>query len=243
MDWSISNIILASMIVCLGSLLQATTGLGAGLIIVPLLSFISVELIPGPMIFGSLALSASMAIYGRKDIDFSNMKPVLSGALIGTIVAASYISKLPFEKLGLVFGVFILMAVVLSIRSPNFSLNFNGYFSAGALSGFLGTSAGVGAPVLALLYQNHSGPSLRATLAFLYFIASVTMLLFLHFAGRFGADELVSGVYLIPSFILGYYISPVLVKKIDNGFARPAVLVISSLSAIVLILRSVTDIL
>jgi uncharacterized membrane protein YfcA len=194
------------------------------------------------MIFGSLVLSAAMAIYGRKNIDFSNITSILGGVLIGTAAAASYISMLSLDKLGIVFGIFILFAVALSIKSPRISLTSNGCISAGALSGFLGTSAGVGAPILALLYQHHTGPSLRATLAFLYFTSSLTMLVFLHFAGRFGADELVSGFFLIPGFILGYFLSPIFAKKIDKGLARPAVLVISTVSACLLIMRSVVAI-
>lgn len=238
MDWSTITFILAMLFVCTGSLLQASTGLGAGLIIVPLLGLISYELIPGPMIFASLALSASMAIYGREEIEFSSIRPVLIGVLVGTAIAASYIAVLPFEKLGLVFGLFILIAVALSIKSPKFSLTFNSSLLAGTLSGFMGTSAGVGAPVLALLYQHHTGSVLRATLAFLYFVSSLLMLGFLHFAGRFGGDEVISGLLLMPGFVIGYYLSPVLAKKIDKGLARPAVLIISSLSAGLLIWRS-----
>lgn len=238
MDWTVTNIILSITFVSLGSLLQATTGLGAGLIIVPLLGLISVELIPAPMIFASMALSASMAIIGRKNIDFSNLKPVLGGIVIGTLVAASYISVLPLDKLGLVFGLFILLAVALSIKSPSIAMTFKGCLSAGMLSGLMGTSAGIGAPILALLYQHHTGQSLRATLAFLYFISSTVMLFFLHFAGRFGVNELISGIYLVPGFLLGYFLSPLLVKKIDKGYARPAVLIVSSVSAGLLIWQS-----
>ena len=242
MDWTITNIILSITFVSIGSLLQATTGLGAGLIIVPLLGLISVELIPAPMIFGSLALSASMAIIGRNNIDFSRIQPVLGGVLFGTVVAASYIAVLSLDKLGIVFGIFILFAVVLSIKSPSISLNYKGCLAGGALSGFMGTSAGIGAPILALLYQHHTGPSLRATLAFLYCVSSVIMLVFLQLAGRFGLSELISGVFLIPGFVLGYFLSPIFVKKIDKGFARPAVLIVSSVSAILLILKSVDSI-
>ena len=239
MDWTITNIILSITFVCTGSILQATTGLGAGLIIVPLLGLISLELIPAPMIFASLALSSLMAIAGRKSINFFNIRPVLAGIVIGTVVAASYISVLSLDKLGLVFGIFILFAVVLSIKSPPISFTFKGCYTAGVLSGFMGTSSGIGAPVLALLYQQHTGKSLRATLAFLYVISSIVMLIFLHFAGRFGVSELISGVSLIPGFLLGYLLSPVLVKKIDKGLARPAVLIVSTVSAGFLIVQSV----
>jgi uncharacterized protein len=239
MELTAANILLSTLFVSIGSVVQAATGLGGGLIIVPLLAMISLDLVPGSMIFGSLALSASMAFYGRKEIEFTNMKPVLGGVLIGSIVAASFISVLPLEKLGVVFGILILLMVILSIKTPNVPHTFNGSLVAGTFSGFLGTSAGVGAPILALLYQHYSGPSLRATLAFLYFLSSVTMLIFLHLAGRFGVDELVSGLMLVPGFALGYLASPKLARLIDKGLARSAVLTLSTLSALVLIWRSV----
>ena len=239
MEWNLLNFFLATLFVSLGALLQAVTGLGAGLIIVPLLALISVELIPGPMIFGSVILSALMAFFGRKNIDFSNIVVVLSGVLVGTIAAASFISMLTLDKLGLVFGLFILFAVLMSVHNPRFSLSSKGFATAGALSGFMGTSAGVGAPVLAMLYQNHTGSSIRATLAFLYLISSIMMMLFLSFAGRFGESEIVSGLFLMPGFVLGYFVSLKLVKFFDKTYARIAVLGLSSLSAGLLIWRSI----
>lgn len=243
MDWTLATIVLSTMFVSLGALLQAVTGLGAGLIVVPLLAILSVELIPGPMIFGSLALSASMAFFGRKSIDFTNMPKIIFCLLVGTLLAAVLISVVAFDKLGLLFGIFILGAVGLSLKMPKFSMNVKGMMVASVLSGFMGTAAGIGAPVLAMAYQNHNGASLRATLAFLYFVASVTMLVVLHFAGRFGENEIISGFYLMPGFIAGYFVSPKLVKFIDKGYARPSVLVLSTISAGLLIWRSLQPLL
>jgi len=238
MEWTLTNIFLATIFVSLGALLQAASGLGAGIIIVPLLAFLSFELIPGPVIFASLMLTAMMAYRGRTNIDYSGMRILLLGLILGALVAAYFIATLPLQNLGLLFGILILVAVVLSIAAPKFSFNHKSYFSAGTLSGFMGTSAGVGAPVLALLYQHHAGPTIRATLAFLYFISSIIMLLFLNFAGRFGVNEFVMGLYLIPGFMIGYFVSPKLVSYIDKGYARIAVLLISTLSACVLIWQS-----
>lgn len=238
MEWTWATALLVTSLVAMGALLQSVTGLGAGLIIVPLLALISVDLVPGPIIFASLALSSSMAIAGRSHIDFASTKPIIVGLLVGTIAAAVCISYLPFEALGIVFGVFILLAVGVSLRAPKFELSRNGNIGAGALSGFMGTSAGVGAPVLALVFQHYSGERLRATLAFLYVVSSVTMILFLNLAGRFGSEEALSGLIMMPGFLLGYALSPKLVSILDRGFARPAVLVISTFSALLLIWRS-----
>jgi uncharacterized membrane protein YfcA len=89
------------------------------------------------------------------------------------------------------------------------------------------------------VYQHFPGRALRATLAFLYFVSSLVMLVFLHFAGRFGADELHSGFLLVPGFVVGYFLSPRLAAFVDAGYARPVVLVVSCVSASLLIWRSI----
>lgn len=238
MQWTWATALLVTAFVSLGALLQSVTGLGAGLIVVPLLALVSVDLVPGPIIFASLALSTSMTIAGRAHIDFTSVRAVIVGLLIGTIAASVWISRLPFEALGIVFGVFILIAVAVSVRTPQFDLNRNRGLLAGAVSGFMGTSAGIGAPVLAIAFQHYAGERLRATLAFLYVISSVTMIVFLHLAGRFGYEEAISGMILMPGFLLGYFLSPSLVSIIDRGYARPAVLIVSVLSACLLVWRS-----
>lgn len=239
MDWNLTTLLLATLFVSLGALLQAVTGLGAGLVIVPLLALISLQLIPGPFVFGSLILSGAMAFYGRHSISQRNLLPILLGVLSGTCIAAYYLPTLALESLGLVFGVFILAAVLISIVAPVFSFGVKGSLTAGFFAGFMGTSSGIGAPVLALLYQNHQGASLRSTLALLYFVSSIMMLGVLHVFNRFGLNDMISGLYLIPGFILGFYLSPFLMQKIDKDYARPAVLIISIVSALVLIGRSI----
>ena len=53
-EWA--GIVVANGILAAGSVLQAATGLGAGLIVVPLLALISLEFVPGPVILAVLAL-------------------------------------------------------------------------------------------------------------------------------------------------------------------------------------------
>lgn len=239
MDWTVANFAIATAIVSAGALLQAASGLGAGLIIVPLLTTVlSTALVPGPTIFGSLALSATMMIAGRRHIDFTETMPLLAGIVAGTIIAAWVIATVPVASLGLVFGIGILIAAALSVRAPRFSLSTRGTLAAGSVAGLLGTSVGIGAPVLALVYQHFLGPALRATLAYLYFFSSIIALVFLHLAGRFGTTELVSGAYLIPGFVIGFFLSPRLAAFIDKGYARPLVLVVATASAFLLIARS-----
>ncbi len=238
MEWDLFSFVASGLAITLGAILQASTGFGAGLIIVPLLALISLDLIPGPMVLASLALSLLMAYRGRREINFINMDKLLIGLLGGTIIAAFGISAIPISQLSAVFGVLILVAVAISMIGVKARLTPLNMFTAGALSGFMGTTAGIGAPVLVLLYQNEGGKTIRSTLGFLYFVASIVMLLVLHLAGHFGSRELLLGLYLVPGFIVGYLISGKLAKLLDKGYSRIAVLVISAISALILIVKS-----
>jgi uncharacterized protein len=239
MDLGLINFAAAATIITLGSVLQASTGLGSGLITVPLLALISLELIPGPLIFASLTLSSLMAWRGRNSINFLNVKTLTIGLIAGTAVGTLSISAVPLDRAGIVFGILVLFAVAITASGTRIRLNRLNLLGAGALSGFMGVTASIGAPVLAILYQHEESKTLRATLAFLYFISSTMMVVFLHFGGRFELKELQLGICLIPGFLIGYFLAAPVANVLDRGYSRIAVLAISTVSAMVLIARSI----
>lgn len=238
MTFTPETFLLASGSILIGSLMQAVTGLGAGLIIVPLLALISFHLVPAPMIFASIALSSVMAYNGRREIDPRGLKNLTVGLITGTIIAALFIATIPLAKLGIVFGIALLAAVGITLFLKTIPFRPALLLIGGFISGIMGTAAGIGAPVLALLYQHHPAPVLRATLAYLYLISSVMMLFFLHLAGRFGIAELILGLYLVPGFLLGYLLSPRLARLLDRRSIRPLVLFFATISALLLIFKS-----
>jgi len=239
LDFGVYQFLAALLAITLGAVMQAATGLGAGLIVVPLLALISLELVPGPVIFASLILSFLMAWGGREHINLSNIDKILLGLLVGMVGGAYGIAMLPLESLGIVFGGLILLAVFASFAGLKVRLTPANLLTAGALSGFMGTTAAIGAPVLALLYQHEAGRTLRATLGLLYFVSSIAMLALLHIAGHFSMRELALGAYLIPGFLLGYFLAGNIAGVLDKGYSRIAVLLISSAGAVVLIAKSV----
>jgi uncharacterized membrane protein YfcA len=238
MNLTSTNLAVATGVITLGSVLQASTGLGAGLVTVPLLALISLQFIPGPLIFASLALSSLMAWRGRSSIDFRNVKTLTVGLIVGTAAGTLSISAIPFDRAGIVFGILVLLAVALTAAGTEVRHSRANLLGAGVLSGFMGVTASIGAPVLAILYQHEEGKTLRATLAFLYFISSAMMVAFLHFGGRFQLKELQLGLCLIPGFLIGYFLAAPIARILDRGYSRIAVLVISTASAIVLIARN-----
>ncbi|MBA2251772.1 MAG: sulfite exporter TauE/SafE family protein [Nitrospirales bacterium] len=239
MDVTLLDFIAAGFVIALGATLQAATGLGAGLIVVPLLALIHLEFVPGPVIFASFGLSLLMTLVGRDAINRVHLHTVSIGLILGMLIGAVSLSRLAPDHLGAMFGLLILLAVFLTALGIRLQFTTPNILVAGAVSGFMGMTAAVGAPILALLYQYEKGNTLRATLAFLYLFSSVGMLLLLHLMGRFQWHELLLGVGLFPGILIGYALASRVASHVDRGYSRYAVLIISAASALVLVVKSV----
>lgn len=239
MDFTAGSLVASTCAITLGAILQASTGLGAGLVIVPLLGLISLEFIPGPLIFASLALSSLMTYQGRNNINFLNVKTLIAGLTAGTALGTLSISAIPMDRAGILFGALVLLAAAITAVGVRIQFTRPNLIAAGMLSGFIGVTASIGGPVLALLYQHEEGKTLRATLAFLYVVSSILMVAFLHVGDRFGIKELWLGLSLIPGFLIGYVLAVPIAKFLDRGYSRIAVLLISTLGAVVLMARSI----
>jgi hypothetical protein len=223
---------LAFLAITLGATLQASTGLGAGLVIVPLLALLRPDLVPGSL------LSSLMALRGRKRINFKHVHLIWIGLCIGALAGAVLLSRVPVGLLGSFFGCFILCAVVISLRGVRIPLSRPSALLAGSLAALMGSTGGMGISVLGFLYQYEDGKGLRATLGFLSFSATIVILAALVVFGKFDRHEAVLGLQLVPGFVFGYVISGKLLAFAQPRYCRGAVLLIATVGAASLILRS-----
>jgi len=235
----LADIVTALLAIVLGSVLQTLTGVGGGFIFVPVLALVDMSFLPGPAVMASMSLSTIMMWRERHHIDFRNVPAILVGIVPGAMIGSLVLAKVGFDKLGIVFGIVILIAVALSASSLHLPLNRRTGFLAGLTAGAMGSSTGIGAPVIAVLYQHASGPAIRGTLAFLYTFASALILIVLAAFGEFGVTEMKKALWLVPGFLLGYVASQHMTARLDKGSIRWAVLAASAAAALVLIVRSI----
>ncbi|MFT7460603.1 MAG: putative membrane protein YfcA, partial [Planctomycetota bacterium] len=120
-------------------------------------------------------------------------------------------------------------------------MNYNktNMLSLGGAAGFMGITVASGSPFVALLYQHENGPTIRATLSFIYMFGSILTLSILHLANQFAYEEMITGLYLAPGFLIGYFASGRLATYLDKGYSRIIILMISTCSAIALIVKHV----
>jgi len=228
----------ATLAVVVGSIVQVTSGVGGGFIIVPLLAWVDLGLVPAPLIFASLSLSTIMAFRERGAIDWAHIPATLIGLIPGSLAGAYVLSSVPANSLGVVFGTVILLGILITTAGIEIRPTRVTALISGALGGAMGTTSGIGAPLLALLYQRESGPRVRATLAMLYTGASILILVVLFGFDKFSVAEARSGLLLMPGFLLGYWVANRFTVHLDRGGTRIAVLCVSAAAAIALIVRS-----
>ena len=238
MEWTITTFLIANFILIVASILQMATGVSVGMIIVPFLAMISYTLIPVPIAFASLTLTVMMAYNGREHIDVKNVPQVSLGMLAGIFVALYIFKNSDVAHLGMVFGLFILFSVFISLKVKSFKLGAGINYGGGFVAGLMGAVAAVGGQILALIFQNHPLESIKSTLAFLYTIFTIVMLLVFYLFDEFSYGQMISGFYMMPGFIIGLLIAPLFTKYFNPDYAKSVVLGMATFGALALIGKS-----
>jgi uncharacterized membrane protein YfcA len=237
LSWS--EAVIACLITITGSTIQGAVGIGLGFIAVPLLVLIRPEFVPGPLLLAALPLTLLISYREQQSIDFSGIKWAISGRIAGTVVGAVLLVIIAPDKLTILFGIMVLLAVLLSISGLRLQVTPGTLVGSGTLSGLMGTTSAIGGVPLALLYQHYQGARLRGTLSGIFVLGTGISIGSLVYIGKFHILEMKLALVLLPGIILGFYLSKKLAKIMDTGLIRPAVLIISSLSGIFIIIRSI----
>jgi uncharacterized membrane protein YfcA len=236
LSWSAT--LLAFLITVTGSAIQGAVGIGLGFIAVPLLALITPQFVPGPLLLAAMLLTLLISYREYRFIDFSGIKWAISGRIVGTIMGAILLVIIAPDKLTVLFGVMVLLAVILSITGLSLPVTPVTLIGSGTLSGLMGTTSAIGGVPLALLYQHYQGPRLRGTLSGIFVFGTVISIVTLVSIGKFHYLEMKLACVLFPGILAGFYLSKKLAKIMDAGLIRPVVLIISSLSGIFIIVRS-----
>lgn len=235
-DWT--TFALAFVVITTAAMVQSTTGFGLGVVAAPLLAIIDPAMVPGPLLALALCLSVLVAWRERTSIRFSELGAALAGRLPASFLAGLTVGFLPPQHFLLMFALMILAAVALSLSGWRLAPTTRNLVVAGAVSGYMGTITSVGAPPMAIVYQHAPGPQMRATMGAFFVAGSAISLAALATFGAFGWQDLLLSVKLIPAMVLGFAISGLVVKVVDRGYARTAVLTLCTTSAGVLLVKA-----
>lgn len=235
-NWPV--LMLGALAVFAGSLVQASTGLGLGMVAAPILLLIDARLVPGPLLVLALVISSLIAIREWRSIDRKGLSLAVAGRIPGTVLAGLTISLMPLHTYCLLFGVIVLGAVLLSTTGWRVLPTPQNLLTAGFTSGFMGTLTSIGAPPLALAYQHGDASAMRATMAAFFVIGSAFSIVVLALFGQFETEQALASLIFIPPLIAGFWVSGHVVPRMNNRRARHAVLWLSGISAVTLIIKA-----
>lgn len=237
---AVNELLVASLVIAVGSLVQGSIGLGLGLLSTPILVLVEPELVPGPILFVAMLLTFAVAWRERASLDLVGIGWALTGRIPGIAAAGLAAAYLPRHGLNVTLGCLVLIGVVMTASpwwkaAPTKPI----LFSASVVSGFMGTIASIGGPPMALVLQRSSGPNLRANLSGYFTMGSAMSLIGLVIFGEFGVLELRNGLRLIPAMLVGLLLAAPAARVIDRGRTRIGVLALSGASAVVLLVREI----
>jgi uncharacterized protein len=235
-DWS--TFPLAFLVIMVAAMVQSTTGFGLGIVAAPVLAVIDPELVPGPLLALALGLSIMVAWRARSAIRFRELGFALGGRIPASFLAGLTVGFLSPQAFLLMFALMILAAIGLSLSGWKLAPTPVNLVVAGAVSGYMGTITSVGAPPMAIVYQHAPGPELRAFMAAFFVVGSAVSLTALAVFGAFGWHDLALSIKLVPAMVLGFAVSGAMVRWIDRGYARTAVLTLCTASAGVLLVKA-----
>ncbi len=235
LDWAVA--LACVFAVYVGATVQASIGIGLGMIAAPLLALADSAFIPAALVIAVLPLTFSVAWIERRHVRRRGVGVALIGRLPGAVVGALVAAALSPELLGVLVAVSVLGAVAASVSTRRFEPTDLGLTLAGLASGFAGTTTGVGGPPMALTYQHADPIVMRASLSAFFAIGSLMSLAALASTGQVTGHQWQLGVMLLPGVIAGVATARLVDERLDPRIVRPAVLVVCTASSIALLAR------
>lgn len=238
MEITLVTILLINLVVFCGSLLQGLIGYGIGLFSAPLLFLINPALVPAPLILISTVLTVLMMIRDKSHLQFDQIAWAMKGGFVGVVLAGLVLKIATKDQFELFFGLLILAAVLISVLGFKPKVNKVTNVIAGFTSGFMGTLTAVGGPPIALLYQHGAIRNIVANLTAFFMFLNVVAIITLASIGEITLDTLKIVAISTPGVCLGLYISTKYQGIVKPHLARKWILVLSTLTAIVAIIRA-----
>lgn len=223
--------------VAVGAIVQGSIGFGFSLVAAPALVLVEPQAVPVALLILALPMTAFMAARERAHIDVRGFVSITGGRLIGTVAGIWVILAVSADWVSVLLGGLILAAVALSAGGLGIEPTGTTTLGAGIVSGVMSTTAAVGGPALAVVYQARPGPELRSTLALSYLVGIMMSLAALLLAGKVEAWHARLALELLPGLLLGLWVSGRVARYLDRRWLRPAVLVFAAGAGSLIVVR------
>jgi uncharacterized membrane protein YfcA len=230
---------LLALVAAAGGAVQGSIGFGQNLVLVPVVALVVPEAVPGALVTLGIPLTLIMAAREWHGVDRSGLGWIVLGRVPGTVVGVAIVALVSGDLLATLAGSAVLAGVLLSLLPGHVPVNRETATTAGATAGVLGTTAAIDGPPLALLYQRHPGPTIRATLACAFLAGAVMSFSALAAGGQRHGWQLLLALALAPALLAGLAASTIVTRLVGERSLRPAVLVLVTIAGVAAIVRGI----
>ncbi|SMO85464.1 sulfite exporter TauE/SafE family protein [Propioniciclava tarda] len=226
--------------VLLGAATTRLTGMGFALVATPLLVLLlgtsnGVSLL---LVLGFI--QAPILVYQlRRDVEVKTALLLLAAAIVGIVPGAWLVNTLPAPVLAIVVGVLILVGITATVASEKARVfkGTPGLLSAGFLSGFMNSIAGIGGPAVALyaLSTGWAHASFVATIQLYFFGLSASTLV----ARGLPTLEPAAWVVAIVALVAGQLLGTFLMRWVSPALGRRLVIAVAIAGGIATIIKGI----
>lgn len=233
--------VIACLTIFFAAAIQTAIGFGLALVAVPILLLVDSALVPAPVVMSAFAQLVYPVWSHRHDIDWSKIKMAVVGRFPGTFVAMGLMTTFAESGLKIFIAVSVLAAVVMSLLKISAEPNQRNHLIAGFFSGISGTTAGIGGPPIALLYQHQKGDVIRANLGAFFLVGAIISLAGMGAVGFVTISSWIYGALFLPSTLIGVWAGSKLKSHLKPELMRPLILTLCSASALAVMAREFTS--
>lgn len=235
-----TSVLIAMAIIFLGAFVQTAIGFGLAIVSAPLLFQVSHDYVPAPIIISAFCITLLSTLRNRSNIEMGGLKSAIIGRIPGSIVGGVLLIYVSLDTLSLWLGITVLLSLVVSLLPFKLEPTRNKMAVAGFLSGFMGTSSGIGGPPMAILLQHQDANKFRGNLAAFFLFSSMISLLVQLFLGYLTMRHLYLSLPLIPAAWAGYKVASLITHRLSKQWIRKGALLLCFVSGLGAIIKSLT---
>jgi hypothetical protein len=217
----------------LGGAVQATLGFGGSFVMVPVVTLVVPEALPGAVLLGLLPLTAKVTWTDRASLDVPTFRTVALARVPGILLGTWLVTIVSTRGLTLAVAVALLVAVGAAVAGREVPRTATSLRTLGFVSGVTGTAVALGGPPLALVFHRQGGAERRATMSAVFTVGIVLALASLAVAGEFGTQDAGTGALLGAALFGGSFVAGPVVRRVGDDWLRSAVLVWAAVGSVV----------
>ena len=231
-------VLVIAAVVAVGAFVQATLGLGLGLLGAPLIALIEPALVPTLLLLLAVPVSCVVLWIERHHVSWRVIRWALPSRIPGTVLGVWLATTFDDRALGVVVAVMVLLAVWLSFHAIEVPQTPTMLVGAGLAAGTAGTATAIGGPPMAIVMAHRPPREVRGTLSFFFVVGSVFSVLLFQAQGELPEASVALAVGYLPILAVMSWAGHRAHRRLPRETFRRVVLALCAASATVLLVKS-----